>query len=396
METLFPSREASGTSWVPDATPMFGISSQWNGWQLMLHGNVFAQVLIESGEKHRTGGAAGFQLSSVNWGMVMVRRPMGGGRLGFRTMVSAEPWTVSDCGFLNLLATGETCDGDTIHDRQHPHDLFMELAMDFERPLTRSLRWQVYAGFAGEPALGPVGFPHRLSAISNPIAPISHHWLDSSHITFGLVTAAIHSDRWKGEVSLFNGREPDDRRADFDLGSLDSVSGRVTFMPTDHLVVQVSSGHLSEAEEEFASAPRSDLQRTTGSATYHHPVRTAGIWATTVAYGMNSGQELIPEGPFQARTHALLLESSVMLDEHHSLFGRGEIVEKPAHDLHAHEYGAEIFTVGKAQAGYAYNFRERGGIVQASGARCPSAWFRESWNRVTPAERPGGLRSSSP
>lgn len=146
---LFPHREASGTAWVPDITPMFGIGRDWHGWTLVLHGRVFGQVLIESSEKHRTGGASGFQLSSVNWGMLMARRAVAGGRLGFRTMLSAEPWTVDDCGFLNLLATGEICEGDTIHDRQHPHDLAMELAVDFDRELSRSLRWQVYAGLAG-------------------------------------------------------------------------------------------------------------------------------------------------------------------------------------------------------------------------------------------------------
>ena len=44
---------------------------------------------------------------------------------------------------------------------------------------------------AGEPALGPAGFPHRVSSMLNPVAPISHHWLDSSHISFGVVTAGL-------------------------------------------------------------------------------------------------------------------------------------------------------------------------------------------------------------
>ena len=143
--------------------------------------------------------------------MAIARRPWGAGRVGLRVMVSVEPWTLADCGFLNLLATGEMCEGDTIHDRQHPHDLFMELAADYDRPLTGSLRWQLYAGLSGEPALGPVGFPHRLSAMPNPIAPISHHWLDSSHITFGLITTGLYQRRWKAEMSFFNGREPEIR-----------------------------------------------------------------------------------------------------------------------------------------------------------------------------------------
>jgi hypothetical protein len=64
--------------------------------------------------------------------MAAARRPLGVGRLGLRGMASVEPWTVRDCGFINLLANGEMCEGDTIHDRQHPHDLIMELAAEYE------------------------------------------------------------------------------------------------------------------------------------------------------------------------------------------------------------------------------------------------------------------------
>lgn len=80
----------------------------------------------------------------------MARRTVGRGRFGIRTMVSAEPWTVPGCGALNFLATGDVCDGDTVHDRQQPHDLFMELALDYQRPLRGKWSWQVYAGLAGE------------------------------------------------------------------------------------------------------------------------------------------------------------------------------------------------------------------------------------------------------
>lgn len=252
---LFPSRDASGTAWLPDETPMYGLPRTWGKWQVMLHRAAFAQFLYEPGDRHRTGGFSSHQLSSVNWGMVMARRPLAGGRLGLRVMGSAEPWTVGDCGFINLLATGEMCEGDTIHDRQHPHDLFMELAADYDRPLRGALRWQIYAGLSGEPALGPVGFPHRLSAMPNPIAPIAHHWLDSSQITFGLVTAGLYDRRWKAEMSVFNGREPDENRADFDLAPLDSASVRLSVLPSKGLALQVSAAHLHGAETEFAPRP---------------------------------------------------------------------------------------------------------------------------------------------
>ena len=181
-ESLFPARDASGTSWLPDRTPMHAGHARAGSWELMWHGTAFLQFINESAPEHR--GA--HQTGSINWVMGMARRRAGGGRVGVRTMLSVEPWTIRDCGYPDLLATGETCDGDTIHDRQHPHDLFMELALEYERPLGRGLRWFVYGGPVGEPALGPVAFPHRISAMSNPIAPIGHHWLDATHITFGV------------------------------------------------------------------------------------------------------------------------------------------------------------------------------------------------------------------
>jgi hypothetical protein len=347
---------------------MFGVPFTWGSWQTMLHGSGFAQYIYEPGDRHRTGGFANHQASSVNWAMLMTRRQVGAGRVGLRVMGSIEPWTVKDCGFLNLLANGEMCEGDTIHDRQHPHDLFMELAADYDRSVRGgTLRWQVYAGFAGEPALGPPAFPHRISAMPNPVAPISHHWLDSSHITFGLVTLGLYDRQWKAEVSVFNGREPDEDRADVDLGPLDSASGRFTFMPTPRLVFQVSAGHLTEAEAEFPPEPRRDLGRFTASATYHRPMASDGLWATTVAYGLNAGTEVIPAGEVDLTTHAFLLESNVALGQRDAWFGRIEIVGKAGHDLHIHNAPATIFTVGKAQIGYVRYLRGWHGIVPGIG-----------------------------
>jgi len=220
--TLFPTREASGTAWLPDATPMYGAHHQARGWDVMLHGNAFLQLLHEAAPEHRGATQAG----SINWLMAMARRPLGRGTFGLRTMFSLEPWTIRGCGYPNLLATGEVCDGDTIHDRQHPHDFFMELAAELDRPVSGTLRWHLYGGLAGEPALGPPGFPHRISAMPNPLSPIAHHWLDATHITFGLITSGLYTQRWKVEGSVFNGREPDEQRYDLDLGRLDSRHAR--------------------------------------------------------------------------------------------------------------------------------------------------------------------------
>lgn len=185
-----PARQGSGTSWLPDRTPMYAVHRQAGVWSLMGHGNLFVQYLHDSGDRGSDQGG------SINWFMGMADRAVGSARLGLRGMVSLEPWTIRGCGYPDLLASGEVCQGAAIHDRQHPHDLFMEIAAIYDRPLVRSVRLQLYGGPAGEPALGPAAFPHRISAMPNPLAPITHHWFDATHITYGVATAGVYGKRW--------------------------------------------------------------------------------------------------------------------------------------------------------------------------------------------------------
>ena len=306
-------------------------------WTLMFHGNLFVQYLQEWAPVHR----GSHQLGSINWFMAEARHPLGGGHARLRTMLSLEPWTIPGCGYPDLLASGELCDGDGLHDRQHPHDLFMEVAGEYEHPLRAgsNLTWRVYGGPSGEPALGPPAFPHRASAAVNPVAPVSHHWLDSTHISFGVVTGGLAGRRWRAEASAFNGREPDESRGDFDLGPLDSFSGRLTLRPRDALELQISAGRLESAEQDFAGGARYDITRVTASAVY-----TQGRVAATLAWGTNAerGQH----------THAGLAEATVTLARVHALFGRAELNSKPSHSLHIHEQPGAILTVGKLQGGY--------------------------------------------
>jgi hypothetical protein len=346
---------------------MYGVHRPWRGWDLRLNGVASAHLLYEPGDRHRTGGASTRQFGSLNWGMATMRRPAGDGRFGIRAMLSAEPATVPGCGSLNLLAVGDICEGDTIHDRQQPHDFVMELAVDYARRMRGSWQWEVYAGLAGEPALGPPKYSHRTSALDNPIGPMTHHALDSTHVTFGVVTAAIHNQRWKAEGSVFNGREPDERRVDLDLGPLDSFAARVSFLPTERLALQVSAARVREAPAALIRESQGTVVRATASATYHLPLGSGGIWATTAAYGFNEGPEIVGGVEVLMRTAALLLESSVSLTEKHTVFGRLEAAGMPAHHLHAHEYGASVFTTGKVQLGYVRHLRSMKGIVPGIG-----------------------------
>jgi YHS domain-containing protein len=355
-------REGSGTAWLPDATPMYAIHAQKGVWQVMTHESVFVQFLHESGSR----GAD--QTGSINWFMAMANRPVGAGRLSLRGMVSAEPSTIRGCGYPDLLATGERCKGEQIHDRQHQHDLVMEASAAYDAPLKGSVRWQIYGAPAGEPALGPVAYPHRPSAMPNPLAPIAHHWLDSTHITFGVVTGALYANRWKAEVSAFNGREPDEDRTNFDMAALDSISGRLSFLPTQNLALQVSTGRLTEAEPSEGAGPRIDVTRVTASATYHRAMGEGSVWASTVAWGRNSEPD--------HTSHALLFESNVTLDDRDSWFGRFEVAGKSAHDLDVP--GDDSFTVSKLQGGYvryigAWNGVKPGVGVSVSGGFVPDS-----------------------
>jgi len=352
-DTSSMSRDGSGTSWLPDASPMYAFHATRGGWQLMAHENLFVQYLYESGTRGADQGG------SINWFMGMASRPVGQGRLRLNGMVSLEPFTIPGCGYPDLLASGETCDGEAIHDRQHPHDLFMEVSARYDAPLGRGLRWEIYGGPAAEPALGPVAFPHRLSAMPNPIAPLSHHWLDATHVMFGVVTGGVFGRTWKAETSVFNGREPDEDRANFDFAALDSVSGRLTYLPVPAVALQVSAGRLADAEAGEHGEPRTTVTRTTASMTVHTGVRDGSIWATTVAWGRNAEED--------HATHAFLVETNFTKRDRDTWFGRFEVTGKTAHDLALADEGDDIFTVAKLQGGYTRYFPPRRGFAPGLG-----------------------------
>jgi hypothetical protein len=236
----------------------------------------------------------------------------------------------------------------------------MELAAQYNRPLGRGVNLQLYGAPVGEPALGPVAFMHRASALPNLLAPITHHWFDSTHIAYGVATAGVYGSRWKAEGSLFNGREPDERRTDFDFGAMDSWSGRLWYLPSSHLALQVSAGRLTEAESLHGGGPRVDVDRVTASAMFHRATLENTLWATTLAWGRNA-----EEGG--DATHALMAETSVTMRDRDALYGRAEWSRKSGHDLVV-DADHELFTVAKVQAGYTRYFAPRHGWAPGAGA----------------------------
>lgn len=327
-------REASGTAWQPESTPMFGFHSRSGAWSIMSHYNAFLNY-------DKQGGPRGDEdVNSINWGMVMANRRLGKGELGLRGMFSLEPLTLGGRGYPLLFQTGESWRDEPLIDRQHPHDLFMELAATYRIPISRRERLALYAGLPGEPALGPVAFPHRLSAMDNPAAPISHHWQDSTHITFGVLTAGIESEKWKIEGSTFKGREPDEDRADIDSPKFDSYSGRLTFNPSRDWSFSASHGFIKSPE---ALHGDENVHRTVFSAMHTRPRRDGGFWATTAVWGRNDSSG-------HGATDSWLLESSLNLRGRNTAFGRFERVQKPSEELGVGnpdaKYGVSAFTLG--------------------------------------------------
>ena len=335
-------RLGSGTTWIPDAVSMPSRLFDAGAWNFMLHGFVF-------GEYDKQGGARGSsQPGSINWAMLMATHSLAGGRFQARTMLSLDASGVTPRGYPLLLQSGETYNGAPIHDRQHPHDLFMELGAMYDRSITNAVGLTLYAAPAGEPALGPVAFMHRPSAMDVPAAPIGHHWQDATHISFGVLTAGLFTRTIRLEGSAFNGREPDQYRWDFDPIKLDSYSGRLSYNPTANWALNTGYGFIKSPE---SSTPGISIHRVTASAMYGEKLGTDGQLATTVIWGANKYSDR------PGLSHSGLLESEAVLDRSNTVFGRVEVVQKSAEDLvlDAPQFNfapKQSFNVGTLSLGY--------------------------------------------
>jgi hypothetical protein len=327
--------QGSGTSRLPAAEgPMRGFMTQAGAWMLMAHGYAWGVATDQGGPRGRS------EAFVQSMAMLMADRDLGERfHVQLRVMNSLEP-LMGARGYTNLFATGELANDRPLVDRQHPHDLFMELAAKLDYRLGNGDTVFVYGGPVGEPALGPSAFMHRGSARYQPLSPITHHWFDSTHIAYGVVTAGYATPAFQLEASAFKGREPDEHRWNIETPRLDSWSVRGTWTPSPFWAVQVSHGHLKEPE---AQHPGEDENRSTASVQY-----ARGGLATTFAYSL---KDRVPG----EKLSAFLAEATYELTPRHAVFGR---VENVANDElfpdHADPLHERKFRVTKAEVGYAY------------------------------------------
>jgi len=267
--------ETSGTSAEPNSTPTPMWTIMKGDWMVMFHANAFIT------DEQQSTARGGDRFFSTNWFMPMAQRALGPGTLTVRTMLSLEPATVTDRRYPLLFQEGETAYGVPIADGQHPHNFFIEVAALFDLKLGKRSLLSFYVAPVGDPALGPTAYPHRASALENPVGTLGHHQEDSTHIAYDVVTAGLAYRSLRIETSGFHGREPDENRWTISRGAIDSWSTRLTFQPGQNWSAQYSYGRLRSPEAIF---PTDNQERMTASVMYNRPLQN-GNWASTLLWG---------------------------------------------------------------------------------------------------------------
>jgi hypothetical protein len=333
-------RDGSGTSWQPDRSPMMMYMFMKGNTTLMFHGAFYLRYTWQDVTKESDRG--GQKLDGPNWVMFMLQQKLSGRDLfSFNSMFSFDILTEGGYGYPLLFQTGEAYHDVPLVDRQHPHDLFAELAVNYTHSFTKDLDLNVYLGYPGEPALGPNVFMHRLSAMNDPDAPLGHHWQDATHITFGVGTLGFRYKWIKAEGSIFNGREPDDIRYNFDPPRFDSYSYRLSANPGKSISLQFSQGFLESPE---ALEPDVNVIRTTASVSHTQPFMGKQFIASSLIWGMNhlsTGENL----------QSLLFESNLKLAPL-TVYMRYEFVQKDASGLQLTQFtGNPVFNINAITLG---------------------------------------------
>jgi hypothetical protein len=348
-------RDASGTSWQPDAAEHGGLHGEAGGWMLMGHVLLNGVYVDQNGDR---GDSKAFVAGMI---MGTATREVGPGTLQLKAMLSPDPAMGAE-GYPLLLAAGESADGvEPLVDRQHPHDLFMELAASYSLDLGEGRSAYLYGGLPGEPAFGPPAFMHRPAAMDSPEAPITHHWFDSTHITFGVLTGGYVGGDWKVEASAFRGREPDEERWNIETGELDSRSVRFTWNPSRNWSLQASWASIISPE---ALEPDGDEDRVSLSAIYAQPVGTAGLVSATFAWARKEKK------PDDVQLDAWLVEGAWRVDDRWTIFTRAEQIDTDELGHHGGGGGGHgpVETVRKLSVGAIHDWRLSDNVKVGVGA----------------------------
>jgi hypothetical protein len=305
-----------------------------------------------------------------------------------RSMLSLEPATITNRRYPLLFQTGETAFGTPLVDGQHPHDFVMELSLQYAHPIGERGTWNLYYAPVGDPALGPVAYPHRASAMELPQATLGHHWQDSTHIANNVLTGGVSYGKLRVEASGFHGREPNEARWNIDWGAMDSWSGRLSVFPTKNWAAQVSVGRLQDPE----AANGGRVVRTTASVEYVRPVAGNHSWATSFIWGQNYKLD------DRRRTNAVLAETVVPLGRRNFGTGRFEWSQRDELFEYNHELthrvtaatGRYAFPVAGLTGGYTRDIPLMRNVQTGIGANV-TAYAIDSALKPFYGDRPWGI-----
>lgn len=331
----------TGTSWQPDASPLYAVIPHADRWGFMIHGNLYTGYDWAGSER----GSQRFMGRNTLLGAAF--RTFRRSELLLRLALSFEPLTVGERGYPLILQTGQTRDGETrVHDRQYALDFFRELSAMYSWQVTSKWAGMIYLAAAGEPALGPGSFTQRVSASPDPFAPIGLQWHESSHSSFGVLTVGAFTRSVRLEASWFNGNVPGPRRYGIYLRMPDSYSARVTWNPNPAWSAQASYGFL---EQPVALDPERSEHRLTVSASHTRWNTGEEGLASTVSLALRA------HAPGRASV-AALAESYWNIDRRNAVYGRFEYVQKSGIELQLAQPSRALHSVGTLALGYVYYF----------------------------------------
>jgi len=334
---------SSGTSSNPAAWPMPMLMTHFGSWNTMFMGMGFVLDTQQSGPR------GGDKLYSPNWFMASAEHPVGQkGAFDFNLMLSLDPATITGERYPLLFQTGETAYGKPLVDAQHPHNFIMGLGFHYAHQLGGNTTADVCFAPVGDPALGPVAYPHRASAEELPQAPISHHWQDASHIADEVLTVGITHRKVRLEASGFYGSEPGENRWIIQGGPINSWAARFWFLPAKNWAAQVSVGRIAHPEALEAG----DQVRATASLEYTQPMAN-GSWSSSLIWGRNHSTAT------HRNLNSYLAESVLPIRRGNFITGRVELVDKdelfagePDIEARVDALSGSTFRIGAYTIGY--------------------------------------------
>jgi len=353
---------SSGTSVEPNSTPHPMLMSMHGNWMLMFHANVFIADTQQSSPRGED------KFFSTNWFMPMAQRAWGPGLLTLRAMFSLEPATITDRQYPLLFQQGETAFGRPIADGQHPHDFVMELAALYDWRVSKNTLLSIYAAPVGDPAIGPTAYPHRTSAMEDPVGTLGHHQEDSTHIADDVITLGLTHSIARLEASGFHGREPNEHRWQVQQSAMDSWSTRLTLQPGSNWSGQYSYAFIHSPEQLF---PQEDQHRMTASIMFNKPFHSdaKGNWSSSLIWGRTR------TGSTNLIQNSYLFESLVRFATRNYVYTRIENVDRTSElllDEQPVPPGFEEESAGRVQAytfGYDHDIGRIPHLESALGAQ---------------------------